>query len=151
MSRLTLILISILITACGANTNVVSPTNDLLHSQVHEITVLNRYAITPSMEFQFAHTPQMLRPTDNDILTTKVDLNDDGLKDVIGTIDNYKFKDHGKYPLFIILKDEYNYHQLQKPIYIERFSLKVLNTSTNGFKDISVDGKILKYDGNKYD
>lgn len=121
-----------------------------LRNQVHSNTALMRYIDTHRVRFQQEHTLRPFRLTERELLTMETDLNSDGNKDIIGTVDNFKFEEYGGYPLYLLIKDEYSYHRIKTDARTAMFNIEVLGTASNGYKDISVDGNVIRFDGEIY-
>jgi len=126
-------------------------TGDLYQNQVHQLTVIKRFAYTPHIIRQMSRTPGILKPTDSDFYSIETDLNADGRPDVIGLIDHRLFKDAGGHILYILIKNDYDYTQIEPNLHVSSLKVNVLNTITNGFKDLSAGGKIYRYNGNYYE
>lgn len=137
--------------ACATTGAYQEDIGDFQRYQVMPTMDMQRYIDTPEVISALLKTPRPLRPTDRDFLTINTDLNGDGRPDIVGTVDNFKFKENGTYPLYILIGNQYDYDIMDSTPRIRSFKVKVLDTSTNGFKDISADGKIYKFDGKKYE
>ncbi len=72
-------------------------------------------------------------------------------KDIIGTINNYKFEMNKTLPLYIMIRNEQGYTLLNHSPRIRSLNLRVLDTVTSGYKDFSVDGRIYKFNGTNYE
>jgi len=151
MRKISLFLLLPIIIACtsGAGMNQ-SAKDQFMRNQVIENSVLSRFVLQPSVKFEQRFTLEPFKLTERELLTFQTDLNSDGKMDIIGSLDNIKFKDSNGYPIYIIIADEYSYHQIPTDIRTEKFNLKVLSSKSNGFHDISVDGKVIAYDHSVY-
>lgn len=144
------LLIALVLTSCTNIGSRYSINSDFYRNQVVSNTVLRQYAYTPRIKAILSRTPVLLQPKDTDFLTASTDLNGDGHEDIIGTITHYHFEKDGKYPLYIFIKNKYSYDQLPLAIYVRTLDLKVLDSKTNGYRDISIAGKIYRFDGKNY-
>ncbi|PLX70891.1 MAG: hypothetical protein C0602_05150 [Denitrovibrio sp.] len=138
-----------LVISC-ANVTYGGKTGSFLRHQVHNNTVLERFVMQPKQKFRQKFTLPPFRLTEEDFLTLNADLNNDGIKDIIGTLDNFKFQQNGAYPLYILIANDYSFHKIETQARTQSFDIKVLDATSNGFNDISVDGNIIKYDGDVY-
>ncbi|PLX67937.1 MAG: hypothetical protein C0603_07430 [Denitrovibrio sp.] len=134
----------------GVDNSRLSPNSDFYKYQVNSNTVLERFAFQPEVMRSIVTTPISLKPTDEDFLTITTDLNNDGNDDIIGTIDHYKFRKDNTLHLYILISKDNYFISLNDSPRIRSLNLKVLTTSTRGYKDLSVDGKIYKFDGTNY-
>lgn len=142
------LMISLILFAVSCSAPVID--NDLSLYQVHNNTIVERFVFTPSLEREIRLTPSSLRPTDNDLYTSSVDLNNDGGNDILAVIKHYKFSKDNKYKLFIFIKSKDGYLELSPHPFVSFKNIKVLSTTTNDYHDISADGYILKFSNNAY-
>jgi len=149
--RLTSILIlTLLLASCTGIGNRYSLNSDFYYEQVTDHSVIDTYVMTPAVKQELHPVPASLRPTSSDYLTISTDINNDGKDDVLATINHYRFNDKGKHKLYVFVKNDYGYTQLKPYSLIDSYDLKVLESTTNGFRDLSVNGTILRYNGTTY-
>lgn len=146
---LTLFLFVISFTTVYANSRY-SPDSDFYRNQIIEQNVITKYIYDIDTERELSRTPIMLRPTEYDFLTISTDLNNDGKQDIIAAIDHYKFKENGKYKVYIFLRTDFDYKQIRPYILTKTLDLKVLDSMTRGFKELSTSEHVFTYDGNSY-
>jgi len=151
MKFLLLALTALLTFSCTVQQSRYSPEGDLYRYQQSEIDAVKREAYTQPVINRISRMPAGLRPTSDDFLTFSSDLNNDGKPDIIGTIDHYIFKENGTYPLFIMIKDGYGYKRISEDLRVSSFVVKPLLTTANGFSDLQIGDKILRFNGYNYE
>lgn len=68
-----------------------------------------------------------------------VDLNEDGIKEIIGFIDNGYFYGRPGVDLFILHKENGQYKNIAEWVYVDvKYTIKILENKTNGWHDIEV-------------
>lgn len=77
-----LIALTFLISCAGKDNSRLSPESDFYRYQVHDNTVLERFAYQPDVIADISRTPPSLRPSDYDFLTISTDLNADNKKKI---------------------------------------------------------------------
>jgi hypothetical protein len=128
-------------------TDKVSDSLRLEEYQVIDMDVIERQIIKPDLEDDRIVILPQLRPSPDDILTKKIDLNNDGKMDVIGTIFHYRYMENKKYPLYIFIANEYDYDLLDT-LFISTFNFDI-NDSEN-WKELIFGEDVFKYDGKNY-
>lgn len=82
-------------------------------------------------------------PIPNNVYAYFIDLNNDGKEDIIGI---EKDEDYHRFTVYILLKNKFGYSSKQSFILNGYFkNLYVLNTQTNGYKDIRAYGIFETY------
>lgn len=143
-------LASCMVSASLNYTHNINTSGTFDRNQVKPAGVLERFVMQPNVLAEQKRTLKPFKLAQREFLTMEADLNNDGQKDIIGTVDNSKFKTEKGYPLYILIKDEYSYHQIDTDARTLKFNVKVLDIDSNGFKDLLVDGTIIKYDKSVY-
>jgi len=152
MFRLAALLLLSFVISCASTGNIYKQKGDFDQYQIHEIDVLKRMVYNqPDIEGLMRSTPSALQPQEWDFLTASADLNGDGKPDIIGAVNHYKFMNKdGAYPIYIMPATEHDYTVQEEPPYVMSFDITILDSVTNGYRDIRAGKRVLKYNGTTY-
>jgi len=94
---------------------------------------------------------ESFKPVPSDIAVLETDLNEDGRPDFIASIIHFKYFEKGTYPVFLMMQDTYGgYFRFMLDQRTANFDIKVLPEKSNGMQNLSIDGKVLIFDGKNY-